>query len=332
MIWRCPRCRGPLIDRTAALSCGACSVEYPCFEGIPDLRVPGPSWVDQEQDRADARQLMIDTAGFTAEQMGRHVYGWRTEFDAEWVEMRTRQLVQGPARMGGDIDGWLNESTAAPGTFVDLGCGYGQLLTAGASRGLHGIGIDVRLVWLLVAKRLIESVGGKPQLAAAMAEALPLADESVQGVVSLDVIEHVGDVKAYLREIDRVIAPGGHVALATPNRYSLTAEPHVSVWGVGFVPRPWQKAYVKFCSGRPYEFVQLLSVNETRRLLRRHTRIVPKFLFPPVPAEEIARFPRYRKALARFYNRLAGWKILSPLFFLIGPFFRVVGCKASPSP
>jgi SAM-dependent methyltransferase len=321
--WRCPRCRGPLGPRATVLACGGCSVEYPTFEGIPDLRVPGASWIDHERDRDDARRLLDATAGFGAAQMARHVYGWGGG-DEEWVETRTRQLVEGPQRMSRELDGWLRDCTST-GPYLDLGCGYGQLLAAGALRGRPGVGVDVRLVWLLVAKRLIESVGGTPRLAAAMAEALPLADGAVRGVVSLDVVEHVGDVRAYLREIDRVTAGGGRIALATPNRYSLTAEPHVGIWGVGLVPRRWQKRYVRARRDRPYDFVELLSVREAQRLLGDETRMLTRVLVPPVPAEELARFPPRRRAVARLYNRLARAAPLAPLFHLVGPFFRIVG-------
>ena len=89
------------------------------------------------------------------------------------------------------------------------------------------LGIDVSMTWLVVAKRLISESCRQPVLAASLADALPLADDSVSCVVSLYVIEHVVDPRTYLSEISRVTKSGGYVALATPNRYSLTAEPHV---------------------------------------------------------------------------------------------------------
>ena len=241
MIWRCPRCRGELAEIDEGVACDVCGVNYQSFEGIPDLRVAGPSWVDHEKDQAEARQLIAETAGFSVEETVRYVFEWRKEMDEAWREKRTRQIVQASKRLVPEIQGWLGDCVSTDGVFLDLGCGAGQLLAAAAATGRSGIGIDVRLVWLLVAKRLITAAGGTPLLAAAMAEALPFADGSINAVVSLDVIEHVGNVEAYLREIDRVTAPGGRVAFGTPNRFSLTAEPHIGVWGVGWVPRRWQK-------------------------------------------------------------------------------------------
>jgi len=328
-IWRCPRCRGGLIVASETLTCHSCSAAYPSIEGIPDLRLPGASWVDHEADRAEARRLMVETRGFTAKQMVRHVYGWRTERDAAWMDLRTAQVMAGIPRMTREIAGWLDDSTGTNGVFLEVGCGNGQLLAAASLRNRSGIGIDVRLVWLLVAKRLIEEAHGKAVLAAAMAEALPLADGTIHGIVSLDVIEHVADVPIYLREIERVAAPGARVAFATPNRYSLTAEPHVYIWGVGWILRRWQKAYVKFRKGISYEFTRLLSVRETLGLFRQHTKFQIRILIPQVPPEEISRYPAIRKMVARAYNTLSTWKIFAPVFRLIGPFFRVVGYKVS---
>jgi hypothetical protein len=50
-------------------------------------------------------------------------------------------------------------------------------------------------------------------------------------------------------------------------------------------------------------------------------------LIPPIPGEDIARFPAYRAWLARIYNRLVGIRLTRWLFYAVGPFFRVVGQK-----
>jgi SAM-dependent methyltransferase len=83
------------------------------------------------------------------------------------------------------------------------------------------------MAWLVIAKWMIAFHGSDPILAAGVGEWLPLRDGQLSGVVSLDVIEHVRDSDRYLCEIDRVVGVGGSVALRTPNRFSLTSEPHV---------------------------------------------------------------------------------------------------------
>lgn len=262
--------------------------------------------------------------------MVRHVFRGQPGRTEEAIATRTRQVLESPDRLQCAFQGWLKPLLGCE-VFLDLGCGPGALLVAAAVEGQQGIGIDLSMVWLVVAQRLITERGGRAILAAATAEALPLADNSVSAVVSLDVIEHVADPGAYLRVINRVTGPGGYVALSTPNRYSLTAEPHVGVWGVGWLPRCYQAAYVRWRSNQSYDYCQLLSAGELVRLVRRHTRFQPRVLIPQIPQNEIDAFPPRRARLARMYNRLAGWSCMGGLFRKIGPFFQVVGTKAPQS-
>ena len=152
-----------------------------------------------------------------------------------------------------------------------------------------------------------------------------LRDATTPAIVSLDVIEHVGDQSRYLAEIDRIAADGASLALATPNRFSLAAEPHVHVWGVGWLPTRFQARYVRAKSGRSYDFVRLLSVPGLARLLRRHTRFTGRFLVPQVPEDEIESMPGRRARLARLYNRVSASPLVRWPLLAIGPFFRYTG-------
>jgi SAM-dependent methyltransferase len=328
VIWRCPKCRGFLVERGQEACCESCSSCYEKIDGILDLRLTGASWIDYEVDKATARRLVAESAGLSAEELVRRVFSARPEWDETRIALRTRQVVTAPERLRAELGGWLRPRTLGAGLFLDLGCGPGMFLAAAAAEGRRGIGIDVSLVWLIVAKRLITQWGGQPMLAAALAEALPLADAAVSSVVSLDVIEHVADPRRYLQEINRVTEFGGSVMLSTPNRYSLAAEPHTSIWGVGWLPRSWQKRYVRWWSGESYEYTRLLSAREVARLFVQYTCFHPYFFVPSVPEGAIADFPAYRAILARLYNRLVSLGWTRWLFLKVGPFFQVVGKKA----
>jgi hypothetical protein len=132
-----------------------------------------------------------------------------------------------------------------------------------------------------------------------------------------------------LREIDRVAAPGCALACSTPNRFSLAAEPHVGIWGVGWLPRSLQRSYVHWRSGEDHASVQLLSAKELAALVAQHTRFAATVDVPPVPAEELANMSARRAWLARVYNRVQSWRWLRPVLLLAGPFFRVQGTKRS---
>ncbi len=52
---------------------------------------------------------------------------------------------------------------------------------------------------------------------------LPLPDQSVDLAYSVEVLEHLEDQFLFFREVHRVLRPGGHFVLTTPNVLSLTS-------------------------------------------------------------------------------------------------------------
>jgi len=58
------------------------------------------------------------------------------------------------------------------------------------------------------------------------ADLLPFAEECFQGAICTEVLEHLPDPRRCLREIHRVLAPGGHLYLTAPMLWSLHYEPH----------------------------------------------------------------------------------------------------------
>ena len=60
---------------------------------------------------------------------------------------------------------------------------------------------------------------------------LPSPDASFDAVVSIEVIEHVEDHLAFLREIARVAKPGAIVVVTTPNVLSMSSRVRTLFWG-----------------------------------------------------------------------------------------------------
>ena len=325
--WCCPRCRGSLAGDDASIRCASCDAAYDVIAGIPDLRIPTPAWVDFELDKAEARRLAALDA-LTAEELTREVFQARPHWTEARVRFRTRQVIEGPARARRELATWLAPAARAQGPLLEIGCGTGGLLAA-LPAGTAALGIDVSLAWLVVARRLLQEHGVGTPLAAAVAEALPLRDGSVGAIVALDVIEHVADLGPVLTEVDRVAAPGAVLACSTPTRFSLGAEPHVGVWGVGWLPRRFQRAYVRRRTGEDYKFVRLLSAREAVRLVKQHTGFDVTAEAPPIPMEELGRFGPRRALLGRTYNALSRVTGMRRVFLALGPFFRITGRKAS---
>jgi SAM-dependent methyltransferase len=95
-------------------------------------------------------------------------------------------------------------------TVLDLGCGLGNFLVAeSVLSAAKIIGID----------RRHEDVQRNPHLnlrVAGNVEKSPLADDSVDAIVSLYVIEHVHDPLAMLTECRRILRPNGTAIFCTP--------------------------------------------------------------------------------------------------------------------
>lgn len=105
---------------------------------------------------------------------------------------------------------------------LDLGCGGGFMAEALARKGAQVIGIDPWITVLRVART--HSLIPRPdirldiQYIAGAGESLPLAANCVERVISVDVLEHVIDLRGVLAEIYRVLRPGGLFFFDTVNR------------------------------------------------------------------------------------------------------------------
>jgi SAM-dependent methyltransferase len=103
--------------------------------------------------------------------------------------------------------------------FLDAGCGDGRHLAAIAAAGYR----PARVVGVDISERILETARAtaaelKPELIRANLEALPLEDGAFDLVLCTQVIEHLLDAEAGMRELARVLRPGGTLILTTDNR------------------------------------------------------------------------------------------------------------------
>jgi len=113
---------------------------------------------------------------------------------------------------------------------VDLGCGTGDLCRELVRAGYDPVGVD-RSAGMLAA------AGVDVPLARADAVALPVADASLDGVVSAFVLRNVVDLDAVLADCARALRPGGRLAVldaAVPDHAVLRWGN--AVWFRGAVP------------------------------------------------------------------------------------------------
>lgn len=101
---------------------------------------------------------------------------------------------------------------------LDIGCGGGLLAEPLSELGMIVTGIDSSIPSLAAARRHGESV----TYLGAPADRLPLADETFDVVVAMEILEHVADPGAVVVEAARVLRPGGVFFFGGPSRTRLS--------------------------------------------------------------------------------------------------------------
>lgn len=105
----------------------------------------------------------------------------------------------------------------APGAVLDVGTGPGALAVEIAKRcaSCSVIGVDLAPEMLATARDRAREAGvdGRTDFVVADAAALPLGDAAVDVAVSTLSLHHWRDVPAVLRELHRVVRPGGRVLI-----------------------------------------------------------------------------------------------------------------------
>lgn len=127
---------------------------------------------------------------------GLAVFGFK-----DWRERLDHSILQLPA--------------SAQGRILDVGCGVGALLEALSLLGweTEGIDTDATVVALCQGRGLNARVG--------LLEEQHYPDGSFDVVTMMHVIEHVPDPLRTLREVYRILRPGGRLIMLTPNLNSL---------------------------------------------------------------------------------------------------------------
>jgi len=118
-------------------------------------------------------------------------------------------------RMLDDLEVELVERYATGKDVLEIGCGTGLILHRAAQFARHAIGID------LSSGMLGKAHQRGLRVVQASATALPVATASVDVAYSFKVLAHIPDIQTVLREMTRVVRPGGWVLAEFYNARSL---------------------------------------------------------------------------------------------------------------
>ena len=115
--------------------------------------------------------------------------------------------------------------------FLDLGCSTGAMLAAASSFCQEMTGVDVAFRWLVVGAARLRELGVSATLVCANAEFLPFSAESFDSISAIDLLEHLPQPLLAVKEAVRVSRPGAKSVYRINNRFALTPEPHIHMWG-----------------------------------------------------------------------------------------------------
>jgi SAM-dependent methyltransferase len=134
-----------------------------------------------------------------------------------------------------DLMNWvLDLAGVVPGTRVlEVGCGNGRYLGALRDRGARAVGCDLSPGILRTA--------GHPALLNADVTALPVRDGAVDVVLACHLLDLVPDRAAAIRELRRVLAPGGRCVAVTNGAQHIRTLRDVMERAVGRSTPAWRQ-------------------------------------------------------------------------------------------
>jgi ubiquinone/menaquinone biosynthesis C-methylase UbiE len=121
---------------------------------------------------------------------------------------------------------WLTEAirryfpAGSKGPAIDIGTGCGILLPALSRQFTDVISMDIETEFLHQARIRMETAGNI-QYVTGDVRALPVRDNTAEVVLCAEVLEHIRNDRACLREMYRALKPGGILVLSTPQPGSL---------------------------------------------------------------------------------------------------------------
>ncbi len=324
----CPICRADLLEGETTWRCSGCDHSYRALRGIPDLRTANDTFLPNQDDWDYALRLNEAYNRLDFRGLLEYYFDLSPEIP---LDLRRRQIAH-ILTASGRVRQWRDAlGETADGPILDLGCGSGSCLSALARNHESLWGIDIALRWLIVARKRLDEEGVRHvRLVCGCAERLPIRDGVLSGIMAGDVIEHVADQAATMAEAHRTLRPGGRVVLASPNRFSLTPEPHVGVWGVGFLPRSWMAPYVRRTRGLDFRAIHTLGYADWTRLLRRSPFRGGRIEAPTLPEADLEHFRPFKRFLGRTYNCLVRTWLGQVIAKRVGPLFHIV-CTREPT-
>lgn len=190
------------VERTLAL-------EAQVAQAASEAGRPSEAALDGPNARCDREGMTADKANHSArvgDLFDSKAQGWGKKYAAGGqlaARLRRFEEVIGPA-------------TPRGARALDFGCGSGELAAHLAQAGLVVTGVDISRSMLDAARRSFEDAATWTELPTTWTR-LPFDDRHFDAAVSSSALEYVPEVDLVLREVARVLKPGGLFAFTVPD-------------------------------------------------------------------------------------------------------------------
>lgn len=161
---------------------------------------------------------------------------------------------------------------------LEVGLGFGTLGQLLASRGADYYGVDIAAEPVSVMRRRLSWLG-KPDdqsLQASVLE-LPFGEPTFDYVYSIGCLHHTGDLERSVREVHRVLVPGGRAVVMLYNRHSLRrmlfAARHPRQSRGGGLDNEMRGVYDAHATGEGAPHTDFVSRSEVKRLFSSFHRV-----------------------------------------------------------
>lgn len=162
-----------------------------------------------------------------------------------------------PAGLDEDLRSWIDPLMVQGYKALDVGCGDG----ARYGSRVHDSGVEIHGVDISeVAVAAARERGIDAQIAS-LADPLPYANATFDVVICLEVLEHLVDPSYVVRQMARVLKPGGFALISVPNTAFWATRVELMFTG-RFNPRgspvtqrasPWRDPHLRFFNFRSFE-------------------------------------------------------------------------------
>ncbi len=232
----CPYDGAAIRANVATLACSACDRQFAVVDGVPVmLRDDVPQTHDAATESLAQVQPMVAAAATDPTAPPPPGDGpppataFRNDLAPE-IDDYVQEAVSATCglmyvSLVGHLDAYpIPEMHVPPGpgngrTLVDAGCNWGRWSFAAARAGYIPIGVDPTLGAVRAASRVAKQLDLTAHFVAGDARYLPLRDDSADVTFSYSVLQHLAkhDVRRALREMRRVLTPGGSAVVQMPN-------------------------------------------------------------------------------------------------------------------